>query len=81
MNQTQTLQPSGHLPDGSGIQRHSAGDYYPYVVEAKQTPAGLRWGVFGPRMPRETCEHCYGSAREAQISARLLAAEYRRYYR
>lgn len=26
------LQPSGHMPDGSGIQRHSAGGHYPYVL-------------------------------------------------
>ena len=36
---------AGHLPDGSSVQKHSAGGLYPYVIFAKDTPSGLRYGV------------------------------------
>lgn len=38
----------GHLPDGSSIQRHSAGPLYPYVIAARQNGEALEWGVTGP---------------------------------
>ncbi len=38
----------GHLPDGSGIQRHSAGLIYPYVILARQKSDSLEWGIIGP---------------------------------
>lgn len=38
----------GHLPDGSSVQRHSAGGLYPFVVYAQETPAGLKYGVIEP---------------------------------
>lgn len=38
----------GHLPDGSGIQKHSAGGIYPYVLVAQESPLGLLWGVLQP---------------------------------
>ncbi len=38
----------GHLNDGSSVQKHSAGGLYPYVIFAKDTPSGLRYGVLCP---------------------------------
>ena len=38
----------GHLPDGSSVQRHSAGPLYPYVIAARQHGSALEWGVTGP---------------------------------
>ena len=38
----------GHLPDGSSVQKHSAGSCYPYVVFGQETPEGLRYGVITP---------------------------------
>jgi hypothetical protein len=38
----------GHLPDGSGVQRHSAGGLYPFVIFAQETPSGLQYGVIDP---------------------------------
>ena len=37
----------GHLPDGSSIQRHSAGTHYPYVV-GKQEGQRRAWFVMEP---------------------------------
>ena len=37
----------GHLPDGSSIQRHSAGTHYPYVV-GKQEGQRRPWFVMEP---------------------------------
>lgn len=30
------LQPTGHLSDGSSIQRHSAGSNYPYIMQVRE---------------------------------------------
>ena len=38
----------GHLTDGSSVQKHSAGGLYPYIIFAKDTPYGLRYGVLSP---------------------------------
>lgn len=38
----------GHLADGSGIQKHSAGGLYPYIIYAKQCGDKLRYGVLAP---------------------------------
>lgn len=38
----------GHLSDGSGIQKHSAGGLYPFVLFVKDTPSGLRYGIIDP---------------------------------
>jgi hypothetical protein len=35
----------GHLADGSSVQKHSAGGLYPYVLYAKETPDGVKWGI------------------------------------
>lgn len=28
----------GHLPNGNPVQRHSAGEHYPYVIEVRENP-------------------------------------------
>ena len=38
----------GHLPDGSSVQKHSAGGLYPYIIYAKQCGDKLRYGVMSP---------------------------------
>lgn len=38
----------GHMPDGSSVQRHSAGGLYPFIPFIKDTPNGLRYGVICP---------------------------------
>jgi len=75
---THAEQLRGHLPDGSGVQKHSAGDYYPFVVEARETEHGIRWGVFGPDIPRTSLAHSLLTCAEAQNAARDEAARWRR---
>lgn len=42
----------GHMPDGSSIQRHSAGGAYPYVCQLRDHPAGgYWWELIGPGIP------------------------------
>lgn len=51
------LQPSGHMPDGSGIQRHSAGELYPYVLVYRDSKVqGRKYdiGVIGGKL-LDTC--------------------------
>lgn len=38
----------GHCADGSSVQKHSAGGIYPYIVFAKDTPRGIRYGLLCP---------------------------------
>lgn len=45
-HRTDTYQ--GHLSDGSGIQRHSAGGLYPYVIYAQHKGGSMRWGYIAP---------------------------------
>lgn len=43
----------GHLPDGSSVQRHSAGSFYPYVLalrDSKDPSRRYDWGLMGPRI-------------------------------
>ena len=40
---------AGHMPDGSSVQRHSAGGLYPIVLFAKETTCGRLWGVITPK--------------------------------
>ncbi len=49
------LYPSGHLADGSSVQKHSAGELYPYVVAYRDStdPHSQRKydvGLIGPRV-------------------------------
>ena len=51
------LQPSGHMPDGSGIQRHSAGELYPYVLMYRDSKVpGRKYdiGIVGGKL-LDTC--------------------------
>lgn len=65
----------GHHPDGSGVQRHSAGDLYPYVVFAKETPGGLRWGYIAPNGRQYLLGGCQATF---AVVARVKAAAERR---
>lgn len=41
----------GHLPDGSSVQKHSAGGAYPYVLvlrDSQRPGAMFDWGLIGP---------------------------------
>lgn len=45
------IQPSGHHPDGSGVQKHSAGGLYPYVLcyrDSKEAGRKYDVGIIGP---------------------------------
>jgi hypothetical protein len=64
----------GHLPDGSSIQRHSAGPAYPFVVFAQEGRKSLVWGVMAPS-GEALCTT--DSAVEAQQLAEELAARRR----
>ena len=40
----------GHLPDGSSVQKHSAGGAYPYVLvlrDSQRPGAKFDWGLIG----------------------------------
>lgn len=64
----------GHMPDGSSVQRHSAGSHYPYVVGAKQTEEGLRWFVLTPDGVKM---HGYWRAEDAFDAAEACAKAHR----
>ena len=38
----------GHHSDGSSIQKHSAGELYPFVVQMREAHGGLRYELIGP---------------------------------
>lgn len=38
---------AGHMPDGSSIQRHSAGPFYPYIIGMQDHELG-KWFVMAP---------------------------------
>jgi len=40
----------GHLPNGNPVQRHSAGEHYPYVIVVLASPACRWYQVVGPRL-------------------------------
>lgn len=61
----------GHLPDGSSVQRHSAGGLYPFVLFARETERGVRWGVITPGGQIDPHWSYEGAA---QIAQRLKAA-------
>jgi len=39
---------SGHHPDGSGVQRHSCGSHYPFVVGIQDGRPEGKWFVMAP---------------------------------
>jgi hypothetical protein len=57
----------GHHPDGSGIQKHSAGGSYPYVLQLR----GSWWEVVGPGI--DGVLRCDSSAAWDAVVRRLLA--------
>lgn len=53
--QANDLYPSGHLADGSSVQKHSAGELYPYVIAYrdntdKHSQRKYDAGLIGPRI-------------------------------
>lgn len=62
----------GHLPDGSSVQRHSAGGLYPFVLFAKDSPTGLRHGYIDPR---DSSEHLVGTYDETVAVVEQLIAD------
>lgn len=62
----------GHLPDGSSVQRHSAGGAYPFVVFARENDGrALLWGVLGPGIDGELTFADYDDA--TTVAAQLKA--------
>jgi hypothetical protein len=68
------------MPDGSSIQRHSAGPHYPFIVGMQEHRDG-RWFVMDPsgeivgRLPiyGDACEFALALARAAAIQAESAA--------
>lgn len=60
----------GHLPDGSSIQRHSAGGLYPYVIYAQQVGDALRWGFISPDGRSQLVADTYSGACAAALEHR-----------
>jgi hypothetical protein len=60
---------TGHVGNG-GLQGHSVGALYPYVVYGQETPAGLRYGVMNGTKDADTgpifreCKAAYAAAEE-----------------
>lgn len=40
---------TGHLSDGSSVQRHSVGSLYPGVIFQQETPEGVKTGLIHPK--------------------------------
>jgi hypothetical protein len=64
----------GHLADGSGIQKHSAGGLYPFVVFAKASNSVISYGVLSPDGTKAICGTCDAAIAHAE---RLLEARSR----
>lgn len=62
----------GHMPDGSSIQRHSAGGLYPYVVYAQQCGNAMRWGYIAPGRQPVLVADSYSAACDAALAAKNL---------
>lgn len=62
----------GHLPDGSSVQRHSAGGLYPFVIYARQRAERL---VYGYIDPRDGSHNLVGSHDEAVAEVEKLIAQ------
>ena len=61
----------GHLPDGSSVQKHSAGSCYPFVVYGQETPDGLKFGVIGPRHTTGPKWSCAEACEKADLAAEV----------
>jgi len=69
----------GHLPDGSSIQRHSAGGLYPYVIFAKQQGDALRWGYMSPDGVDHLVSDSYDGACESALAHKEAADRERQF--
>lgn len=62
----------GHLPDGSSVQKHSAGDVYPHIVYGKQQGSKVVYGVISPNNQDGTLvgtyEEAYNKAKELKAA-------------
>jgi hypothetical protein len=63
----------GHHADGSSVQRHSAGDLYPYVVACRQQGDSLVWFLIGPGLP-DRGSAPFARSEDAVYAARRLLA-------
>lgn len=64
---------AGHLADGSGVQAHSAGGCYPFIVFQRQVPSfdtGYAWCVMGPGIEGELRFASYAAACDAAARCR-----------
>jgi hypothetical protein len=55
----------GHHPDGSSIQKHSAGGGYPYVLGMREVEGERYWLVIGPGIEGELRFVTHGAAEKA----------------
>lgn len=60
----------GHHPDGSSIQKHSAGSHYPFVI-GKREGSDLPWFVLHPDSSESSFATSTGAFRYAQACADL----------
>lgn len=67
----------GHLSGGNPVQRHSAGEHYPYVIAVVERDGGLvRWyEVTGPGTPALAFESDAAAVRVARRLATLINNE------
>lgn len=65
----------GHMADGSGIQKHSAGGLYPYVIFAQQQGPALRWGYIAPDGKSRLVADSYDAAADAALAHKMGAAK------
>lgn len=66
-NMIRQMEHQGHLPDGSSVQRHSAGSNYPFVVYGQETEAGLMFGVMGSSAVVDTGP-IYSAAKACEVA-------------
>jgi hypothetical protein len=65
---------TGHVADGSGVQAHSAGGLYPFVLFFREGGAGtLRYCVMGPGIEGELRFATYGEAVKAAERCKAVA--------
>lgn len=64
-----------HLADNAGIQAHSAGNHFPYVIEIVERDGERRYCVTGPGLPdyARTFEEGLLRHRNAEVTAEHLA--------
>jgi len=60
----------GHLPDGSSVQKHSAGANYPYIVGCRER-ADQAWFVWAPNGTEATFQTCRAAMAFACAAAAL----------